>query len=67
LQKSIFPNTTDLKEGLKQSYLWYKENKDKVNKRDYFGFIDGSKELEEKVEEIKKIILSDLKTESFEV
>ena len=31
-----------------------KENKDKVNKRDYFGFIDGSKELEEKVEEIKK-------------
>ena len=41
LQKSVFPNTTDLKEGLKQSYLWYKENKDKVNKRDYFGFIDG--------------------------
>ena len=41
LQKSVFPKTTDLKEGLKQSYLWYKENKDKVNKRDYFGFIDG--------------------------
>ena len=41
LQKSVFPKTTDLKEGLKQSYLWYKENKDKVNNRDYFGFIDG--------------------------
>ena len=51
LQKSIFPKTTDLKEGLKQSYLWYKENKDKVNKRDYFGFIDGEFVGKEKVDD----------------
>jgi len=51
LQKSVFPKTTDLKEGLKQSYLWYKENKDKVNKRDYFGFIDGEFVGKEKVDD----------------
>ena len=39
LQKTIFSKTTDLKEGLVQSYLWYKNHKDEVNKRDYIGFI----------------------------
>lgn len=40
LQKKLMAETTDLKEGLRQSYLWYKENKDKVNKRNYIEFIE---------------------------
>ena len=39
-QKSILENTTPLKIGLQKSYEWYKNNKDKVNKKNYFEFID---------------------------
>lgn len=40
-QKSLLDKTTDLKIGLEKSYQWYKNNKDKVNRKNYFDFIDN--------------------------
>ena len=40
-QKSLLESTTDLKVGLEKSYEWYKKNKDKVNRKNYFEFIDN--------------------------
>lgn len=40
-QKSILENTTSLKDGLEKSYKWYKNNKEKVNRKNYFEFIDN--------------------------
>ena len=40
-QKSLLEFTTDLKVGLEKSYEWYKNNKDKVNIKNYFEFIDN--------------------------
>lgn len=39
-QSMWLKETTDLKEGLKESFLWYKEHGDEVKKKDYFTFID---------------------------
>ena len=36
------PNEKDLCEGLKEAYMWYKDNSDKVNKKPYFEFIDDT-------------------------
>lgn len=41
-QHEIMPNETDLYEGLEESFLWYKDNMDKVNKKPFFEFIDES-------------------------
>lgn len=41
-QHEIMPNETDLYEGLKESFMWYKNNSDKVNKKAFFEFIDDS-------------------------
>lgn len=38
-QKSILDNTTSLKVGLQKAYQWYKSNKEKVNRKNYFEFI----------------------------
>ena len=40
-QKSLLEFTTDFKVGLEKSYEWYKNNKDKVNRKNYFEFIDN--------------------------
>lgn len=40
-QKSLLNKTTNLKIGLEKSYQWYKNNKDKVNRKNYFDFIDN--------------------------
>lgn len=38
-QKELMGETKDLGEGLKETYAWYIENKDDVNKRNYIDFI----------------------------
>ena len=40
-QKIVLENTTSLYVGLQKSYDWYKNNKEKVNKKNYFDFIDN--------------------------
>lgn len=40
-QKIVLVNTTSLSVGLQKSYDWYKNNKEKVNKKNYFDFIDN--------------------------
>lgn len=39
-QYELMPETKSLEEGLKEAFEWYAENMDKVNKKDYFNFID---------------------------
>ena len=39
-QKALMSETKSLKEGLKESYTWYRDNKDKVNRKEYIKFID---------------------------
>ena len=39
-QKELLEEEKDLFEGLKESFEWYKNNKEKVTKRDYISFID---------------------------
>ena len=39
-QKNLLKETTNLKEGLRESYCWYKNNKDKVNRKAYLDFIN---------------------------
>ena len=41
-QKTILVNTTSLSVGLQKSYDWYKNNKEKINKKNYFDFIDNN-------------------------
>lgn len=40
LLNNIMPLQTDLLEGLKKSYKWYKEHKDEMVKKPYMDFID---------------------------
>ena len=40
--KKLLPVQKDLLEGLKESYGWYKEHRDEVNKRGYIQFIDNN-------------------------
>ena len=40
LQKKILPATKDLYEGLKESYEWYKKNKEQVKKKNFIEYID---------------------------
>ncbi len=39
-QHELMPNEKDLYEGLKETFTWYKDNSDKVNKKPYIEFID---------------------------
>ena len=39
-QHALMPTEKDLYEGLKESFTWYKENSDKVNKKPYIEFMD---------------------------
>ena len=39
-QNNILSMTTDLYDGLKESYDWYKDNQDEVKKKNYFEFIE---------------------------
>lgn len=39
-QKNLLKETTNLREGLRESYCWYKNNKDKVNRKAYLDFIN---------------------------
>ena len=41
-QKSLMPDTMPLKDGLKASFEWYKNNRDKVNVKPLMGFIDNN-------------------------
>lgn len=40
-QSELLPDTKPLKVGLKEAYEWYKDNKDKVWKKDYISYIDN--------------------------
>ena len=40
LQKKILPATKSLYEGLKESYEWYKKNKEQVKKKNFIEYID---------------------------
>ena len=39
-QKNLMPKTKPLKEGLKESFEWYRNNADKVNRKAYIEYID---------------------------
>ena len=39
-QHELMPNEKDLYEGLKESFMWYRDNSDKVDKKPYIEFID---------------------------
>ena len=39
-QKNLLKETTNLREGFRESYCWYKNNKDKVNRKAYLDFIN---------------------------
>lgn len=39
-QKNVLSMTTNLYEGLKETYNWYKDNQDQVKKKNYIEFID---------------------------
>lgn len=41
-QHQLMQQEKDLYEGLKESFLWYKDNMDKVNKKPFFEFIDST-------------------------
>ena len=41
-QHEIMKREKDLYEGLKEAFLWYKDNPDKVNKKPFFEFIDNT-------------------------
>ena len=38
-QKKLLGKTVKLVNGLKESYAWYKNNKEKVNRKDYLSYI----------------------------
>ena len=39
-QMALLGETRDLGQGIKESWLWYKNNEDKVNKRNYIQYIE---------------------------
>ena len=39
-QQELMPETESLADGLREAFVWYKENQEKVNKKPYFEFID---------------------------
>ena len=39
-QKEVIEQTILMEEGLKEAYLWYREHKDKVNRKGYIEYID---------------------------
>ena len=39
-QKELLTDTIDLKEGLRESLLWYQDHMEEVNKKDYLEYID---------------------------
>ena len=41
-QEKLMPNTKSLAEGLKEAYMWYKENGEEVNKKGFIEFIDNN-------------------------
>lgn len=43
-QDALMPDTTLLLEGLKESYLWYENHRELVNKKPYFDYIDKMEE-----------------------
>lgn len=40
-QKALIKDTVPLEEGLGESYRWYQEHKDEVNRKGYIAYIDG--------------------------
>ena len=41
-QHELMPDEKDLYKGLEESFMWYKDNADKVNKKPFFEFIDST-------------------------
>ena len=41
-QSALMPLTTPLSEGLRASFLWYRDNSAAVNKKPLFDFIDNN-------------------------
>lgn len=41
-QCELMPETESLVTGLQEAFMWYQANQDKVNKKDYFDFIDNN-------------------------
>lgn len=39
-QQEILADTKPLAEGLREAYAWYEKNKEQVNRRDYFSYIE---------------------------
>ena len=39
-QKALMPEAKTLREGLRESYEWYRNHTDKVNKKPYMEYID---------------------------
>lgn len=39
-QKVLLEKTIDLEEGLRESWEWYREHKEEVNRKDYIGYIE---------------------------
>lgn len=39
-QKVLLEKTIDLEEGLRESWEWYQEHKEEVNRKDYIGYIE---------------------------
>ena len=39
-QKQLLKETKDLKEGLRESFEWYLQHQEEVNRKDYIQFID---------------------------
>lgn len=39
-QHELMPNEKDMYEGLKEAFMWYRDNSDKVNKKEFIEFID---------------------------
>lgn len=41
-QHELMPDEKDLYKGLEESFMWYRGNSDKVNKKPFFEFIDST-------------------------
>lgn len=40
-QHMLMPKEKDINRGLEESFMWYKANSDKVNKKPYLDYIDA--------------------------